>query len=62
MIAVDSAEVSTMAPLAALVVRLANRRMIQVATGATTISRIDISRSLEIITLIAPITISTFWV
>ena len=62
MIAVERAEVSAIAPLAALVVRLAKRRMIQVATGAATISTIDSSRSLDTITEMAPITISRCWV
>ena len=40
MIAVDSAEVSAIAPRAALLVRLENRRMIQVATGAAALESV----------------------
>ena len=62
MMAVERAEVSAMAPLAALVVRRAKRRMIQVAIGTAAISNSDMARSLEIITEIAPTTISACWV
>ena len=62
MIAVESAEVSAMAPFAALVVRFEKRRMIQAAGGAAATITSDSRRSFETITVIAPITISRFWV
>ncbi len=62
MMAVERAEVSVIAPRAALRVRFENRRMIALAPGAATIITSDRTRSLETITEMAPITCSRFWV
>jgi hypothetical protein len=62
MMAVESAEVSAMAPLAALVVRLENRLMMALASGAPVRTMRVRLQSIRNITHRAPITMSRFWV